>query len=674
MEPFRRNEILLAIRELSASDSGEIAGADKLLEKCCEIIMHNQEYCLIWAGRRDEGGKTITPLVAFTSANIPDCDCLHLVEQVIAEMNGANPAAKALRSSNFVIHQDIRASVDLEGLREISLKTGFRSCSAWPLKYKSREFGVISIHSKKVNGFTKEEVSFLQTVIADISLALYSQELTRNIQVERDFNKEIVDTMQALLISISPCGKILSFNQKAEEVTGYKEKDVVDKYWVDVLMAEDHRKANQQLLSNVFKGEKEHINFESCLVTKDQQNRFIHWHASFRQNLKQGKLGLVLLGKDITGKLKIDHDLKQAIVQWENIFSAIQDPALIVSTDSVILDANPATFTAARKTRSEIIGHKICETLHLGRAKGIPCPLEELIATQQSRIIETQLRGLHGNYLLTVSPLHFSAGSEDASLLVARDLTEEELRKADEELRKAEALRSAQLAAVGELAAGVAHEINNPINGIINYAQIIMDSPEDPDNINVLKRIQKEGKRIASIVSNLLDFSRRHEELPEEISIETIINNCLELINHRLKKDMILLEIDLPQDLPMVFCDSHQIQQVLLNILSNARYALNDRYPRQSPNKKLIINGSIITHSKKKFVRVTLTDHGVGIEQDLIDRVFDPFYSTKPEGKGTGLGLSISHGLMQDNKGSLRIHSEFGVSTSLLVDLPIPDI
>ena len=315
MEPFRRNEILLAIRELSAADSGEIAGADKLLEKCCEIIMHNQEYCLIWAGRRDEGGKTITPLVAFTSANIPDCDCLHLVEQVIAEMNGANPAAKALRSSNFVIHQDIRASVDLEGLREISLKTGFRSCSAWPLKYKSREFGVISIHSKKVNGFTKEEVSFLQTVIADISLALYSQELTRNIQVERDFNKEIVDTMQALLISISPCGKILSFNQKAEEVTGYKEKDVVDKYWVDVLMAEDHRKANQQLLSNVFKGEKEHINFESCLVTKDQQNRFIHWHASFRQNLKQGKLGLVLLGKDITGKLKIDHDLKQAIVQ-----------------------------------------------------------------------------------------------------------------------------------------------------------------------------------------------------------------------------------------------------------------------------------------------------------------------------------------------------------------------
>ena len=190
----------------------------------------------------------------------------------------------------------------------------------------------------------------------------------------------------------------------------------------------------------------------------------------------------------------------------------------------------------------------------------------------------------------------------------------------------------------------------------------------------MLKRIQKEGKRIASIVSNLLDFSRRHEELPEEIPIETIINNCLELINHRLKKDMILLEIDLPQDLPMVFCDSHQIQQVLLNILSNARYALNDRYPRQSPNKKLIINGSIITHSKKKFVRVTLTDHGVGIEQDLIDRVFDPFYSTKPEGKGTGLGLSISHGLMQDNKGSLRIHSEFGVSTSLLVDLPIPDI
>lgn len=658
----RRNEILLAINELAASESGEVTGQDKLLEKCCNIIMQNQEYCLLWAGKRDDDGTAITPLVALTSANIPERDCMVLVEQVITDMDEENPAAKALLSGTHVIYQRIE-EFESDALRDISEKTGFKSCSAWPLKHKEKEFGVINIHSEKVNCFTKEEISFLKTVIADIALALYSQDMTNRMQVERDFNREIVDTMQALLISISPCGRILSFNQKAEEVTGYKESEVVDRYWVDILMADEHRKANQQLLSNVLKGEKYQTNFESCLLTKDEQNRFISWHASFRQNLEKGKLGLVLFGIDVTEQRQVDSDLTRAIAQWENIFSAIQDPALLVSTDSVILDANPATFTAARKSRSEVVGHKICDILHLGRAEGAPCPLEKLIRSRQSRILETELRGLHGNYLLTVSPLQMKNCSQEAALLVARDLTEEAK-------MKAEAMRAAQLASVGELAAGVAHEVNNPINGIINYAQIILDAPDGPESPDLLKRIIKEGKRIASIVSNLLDFSRRHEESPEDVSIQTILNSCLELVSHRFKKDMILLDTKLPDYLPPVYCNSQQIQQVLLNILSNARYALNDRFTGQDPQKKLTITGSQVQHGEKKFVRLVLTDNGTGIEQDLIDRVFDPFYSSKPKGEGTGLGLSISHGIIQDNKGYLRIKSKLGSSTSLIVDLP----
>ncbi len=664
MNSSRRNKILLAINELAASDSGELAGPDKLLEKCCNIIMQNQEYCLLWAGKRDEDGTGITPIVALTSTNIPEHDCMNIVDQVITEMDKTNPAAKALLSKTHVVYQNIE-ELESDTLREISRKTGFKSCSAWPLRYKNIEFGVINIHSEKVNRFTREEISFLQTVIADISLALYSQDMTNRMQVERDFNREIVDTMQALLISISPCGMILSFNQKAEEVTGHKEKDVIGRYWVDILMDSDHRKANQLLLSNVLKGEELQTNFESCLLTKDKQNRFINWHASFRQNLEKGKVGLVLFGIDITGQRQVDDDLKHAIAQWENIFSAIQDPALLVSTDFVILDANFATFAAAKKVRSEVVGHKVCDILHLGRAKGsLPCPLETLIETRQSRILETELRGLFGNYLLTVSPLHIESSSQQATLLLARNLTEEEQ-------MKAEAMRAAQLASVGELAAGVAHEINNPINGIINYAQIILDEPDDPESPDLLKRIIKEGKRIASIVSNLLDFSRRHEESPEEVSIKTILDNSLELVSHRFKKDTILLDMEVPDDLPLVHCNSQQIQQVLLNILSNARYALNERFPRQDPQKKITITGSKVQHDDKDFVRLVLTDNGTGIEQDLMDRVFDPFYSSKPKGEGTGLGLSISHGIIQDNKGYLKIKSELGTSTSLIVDLPI---
>jgi len=664
MDPSRRNEILLAINELAASDEGDLTEKGTLLKNCCNVLMQNREYCLVWAGVRDDDNLGITPLVALTSADIPDRDCMNLVEQVVTEMHEENPAAKALLSGKHVIRQDIHNQEEMEALREISLKTGFRSCSAWPLLYKGKEFGVISIYSEKVDCFDGQEISFLQAVIADISLALYSQDITLSMQIERDFNREIVDTMQALLISVSPCGRILSFNQTAEEVTGHKERDVIDRYWVDVLMAPDHRKAGQQQVSQVLKGEQNQMNFESRLLTKHNTEKSITWHASFRQNIEQGKVGMVLFGIDNSEKIQANKELKQAVAQWENIFSAIQDPALIVSIDSKILDANSATFSAARKTRSEVIGQQLCDILHLGRLKESTCPLEDLVKSRQGRILETELRGLHGNYLLTISPLNLQNSTMEAALLVARDLTEEAL-------TKAESMRAAQLASIGELAAGVAHEINNPINGIINYAQIILDDPEDPENLDLLKRIIKEGKRIASIVSNLLDFSRRREDSAEIVPIHRIIDNCLELVQHRFKNDMIVINQHLPEDLPLVYCNAQQIQQVLLNILSNGRYALNKRYKSHDPNKIFTITGEPFQRDKKEYVRLTLTDNGTGIEHDTIDRVFDPFYSTKPKGEGTGLGLSISHGLMQDNKGLLRIQTEPGESTSLIVDLPV---
>ncbi len=664
MNSERRNEILLAINELDLSGVNGRSDQTKLLEKCCNILMQNQEYCLIWAGKRDEDNSGITPLVAITSANIPNRDCMNLIEQVITDMHKDNPAAKALITREHVVCNDVRKQKESKALREISLKTGFRSCSAWPLRYKDVEYGVISIHSEKVGCFSREEVSFLQAVISDITLALRSQDMTQRMQIERDFNREIVDTMQALLVSVSPCGRIVSFNQTAEEVTGYTEKEVIDSYWVDVLMAPDYRKANQRRVSNVLKGEKNQMNFESCLLARDKSKRFIAWHASFRQNIEQGKVGMVLFGIDVTGKIQRNKELKQAVAQWENIFSAIQDPALIVSVDSVIIDANPATFTAARKLPSEVIGKQVCEILHRGRLKGASCPLEDLIRERHSRIIETELQGLHGSYLLTVSPLQLQNNSMEAALLVARDLTEEEQ-------MKAESMRSAQLASVGELAAGVAHEINNPINGIINYAQIILDDPDDEESQELLKRVIKEGKRIASIVSNLLDFSRRRDESAETVSIRKIIDNSLELVLHRFKHDRIIIDLQLPDDLPLVYCNAQQIQQVLLNIFSNGRYALNAKYKNADPDKKFTITGTEVERNNKSYVCLTLTDNGTGIEHDTIERVFDPFYSTKTKGEGTGLGLSISHGLMKDNKGLLRILSDPGKSTSLIVELPI---
>lgn len=664
-----RNRLLSAISTLSASIPAS-ANQTPILEQCCSILTANKDYCFVWAGQRDEKDGTIIPLAAKTSTNVSEVDCFQLIDQVHFEINDSNPAARALTSKQPVIIQDINNETGYPLLHSIAEKTGVRSCLALPLIHNENEYGVLNIYSRQPNYFTDPEMNFLANIMADISLAIYSQEIQKRLLIERDFNKEIVDTVQALLVSIAPCGMILSFNKKAEETTGYLAREAIDKYWVDILLAPEDRKQNQQKLTSILKGEQSEdydpsiLNFQASLLTKNKEKKIIRWHGSIRPEIEDSKVGLVLFGIDVTKEIETNKALNSAIMKWENIFTAIQDPALIVSTDSVILDANPATFTAARKSADEVIGQQVCTILHGGRSKDAMCPLEYQISTGESRILETELRGLNGNFLLTVSPLSTSKGSENLTLLLARDLS-------DEEMKRAESIRAAQLASIGELAAGVAHEINNPINGIINYARIIMDAPEDDETTNYLQHIVREGKRIAGIVSNLLDFARRREESPEPITIEELLDSCLELISHQLKKDGIIYNIDIPKNLPEVNCNHQQIQQVLLNIISNARYSLNKRYPMQDPNKILKIECHRTDHEDKPYISVAITDYGTGIEHDIMDRLLDPFFSTKPKGEGTGLGLSISHGLVRDNNGFLYVNSEFGQFTSLIVDLPV---
>lgn len=406
------------------------------------------------------------------------------------------------------------------------------------------------------------------------------------------------------------------------------------------------------------------MNFPAELQTRQGERRIIKWHASIRPDIEQGRVGLVLFGIDITQKMAVFQALDQVRANWENIFTSLKDPALIVSAHGVILDVNPATVAAARRPREEIIGRGVCEVLHGGRSSGAVCPLEVLLAEKKSRIFETELRGLRGNYLLTVSPLHKYEDKSGAALLLARDLTEEQL-------MKAEAFRAAQLASVGELAAGVAHEINNPINGIINYAQILIDSAPKQTDVTYLCCIIKEGKRIAGITRNLLEFSRKGEEKPELVSIPALFSHCIELIRHQYTIDGIVLSQNLTEALPLAYCNPQQIQQVVLNVFSNARYALNERYPSTHANKMIAIEAWHKLRNKRNFVRITITDYGTGIEQHLMDRLMDPFYSTKSKGEGTGLGLSISHSLIQENKGFFSIQSEWNKYTTITIDLPV---
>jgi PAS domain S-box-containing protein len=234
-----------------------------------------------------------------------------------------------------------------------------------------------------------------------------------------------------------------------------------------------------------------------------------------------------------------------------------------------------------------------------------------------------------------------------------------------------EAARSRHLVLLGELAAGVAHEINNPITGVINCAQILSNkSSEGSMEKDLACRIIKEGDRIATIVSKLLSFARPKEK-KNITNIHEIISDTLILMGKQLEKDHIHIKLGIPEDLPEIFVNSQEIQQVFMNLISNARYALNQRYPRAHENKILEILGEKITVNRCPYVKVTFYDHGTGIPAGIKNKIMKPFFTTKPPGKGTGLGLNISHKIITDHNGKLTIDSVEGKYTRISITLPI---
>ena len=259
----------------------------------------------------------------------------------------------------------------------------------------------------------------------------------------------------------------------------------------------------------------------------------------------------------------------------------------------------------------------------------------------------------------------------------------QELQKSNKAILDMEAhLRSQQkLEAIGVLASGVAHEINNPINGVLNYSQLIHDIAQNKDTsynenresvLSYSSEIINESNRISSIVSNLLQLSRNGSKQFIECDIEDLINKILNLVKTIISRDQIEIEVNIDKDLPKIDCREQELQQVVLNLIVNAKDALNAKYEGYNEDKKIIVTAikkSLLDNMKG--IRITIEDHGKGIPAEIQNSIFDPFFTTKSRAEGTGLGLSISYGIIKEHNGELSFETKIGQYTKFNIDLPI---
>ena len=248
---------------------------------------------------------------------------------------------------------------------------------------------------------------------------------------------------------------------------------------------------------------------------------------------------------------------------------------------------------------------------------------------------------------------------------------EEEVRRKTAELERVHKtlLRSEKMASIGKLAATVAHEINNPLFGILTYARLVLrellkhEVPERDEMAEQLQTIERESKRCGDLVKNLLSFSRQAPSVREPHDLNTVVHRAVLLVKHKLEMQNIELQENLGADLPPVQCDSNQIQQVVLVLMVNASEAM----PKGG---RLEITTEFDPKTERGVVRIK--DSGSGIPADVLPRIFDPFFTTKEDQNRTGLGLAVAQGIVEQHSGEIAVRSAPGEGTEFQVSLPVP--
>ena len=357
----------------------------------------------------------------------------------------------------------------------------------------------------------------------------------------------------------------------------------------------------------------------------------------------------------------INKRLQQEKRKLENIISAIGAGLVIFDKDYRVIWAN-RTMEEWFKSASDLDGIPCYVLFKRGSKNCNKCMMRCTFETGGIQRVKHSLVNTEGerkHYQLTTTPLVDIKGDVIQVLCLVQDIS-------NQVSMQLKLIQAGKLAAIGELASGLAHQLNNPLVGILNYVQLVLRriAPNDP-NRELLDTVERGAKQCRDIVRNLLDFSRPHHFNFELLDLQTIVTSTLIFIENTLRDGNIRVIRDINKALPPVEGNVTQIQQVFLNLLMNALHAM----PQGGEIK--ISTDIIQDQAGQEYALIKFNDSGPGISKSIIDKIFDPFFTTKEKDHGTGLGLSIAYGIIKAHNGRIEVESEEGNGATFTVYIPI---
>jgi PAS domain S-box-containing protein len=465
---------------------------------------------------------------------------------------------------------------------------------------------------------------------------------------ERQF-RELAESISDVFFAVDKDLKITYWNQASERLTGITTENALGKRLVDIIPDNQRiQYMNDMFLMAIISGHPQHFLSNYTGEANIQE-----------VDVYPTRDGVSVFARDITEQEKTHQKLIESEERLHILFEDAPDAYCLYDLNGKFTDGNRAAEVLSGYARSELIGTTFLDIKLLSRDEDYTKAkllLEKNGQGEATGPDEVRITRKDGEFRdVEISTIPTMIGGQQMVLAIIRDITER--KKMQENL-----IVTDRLASIGELASGLAHELNNPLTSVIGFAELLLEKelPEEiKENVNYMCR---EAKRTATIVRNMLTFARKHPISKQSIDINTVISKVLEMRSYEHKINNISDIKNLAVDLPTINADFFQIQQVILNIVINAEYFMKEAHG----------NGVLTVSSEKsgQNIKISIADNGPGIPEETLNRMFDPFFTTKPVGKGTGLGLSICYGIVTEHNGRIYAESEVGKGTKFVIELP----
>ena len=369
-------------------------------------------------------------------------------------------------------------------------------------------------------------------------------------------------------------------------------------------------------------------------------------------------IGTVATLRDITDPKRAHDTLARSEARYRHLVESASDAIVTLDANGRFTTVNHAAENISGYRREELVGQWFAPMLPDDDLPKALAHFQQALAGETG-LFETQFYRKDGD-VRTISVTYSTPQKDEEVLCLIRDVT-------DQKMMQEQLIQSEKMSAIGQLVSGVAHELNNPLAGISAFAQLLLAEKRfPPDQRTAAETIYSEARRASRIVQNLLTFARQHKAEKVPTTINQVLDDTLELRGYELRVRGIDVRREYDESLPDTMADAHQLQQVFLNLITNAEQAMEQR---DGHHHRLTVR----TRRAADAIRIEIEDTGAGIPPNLIERIFNPFFTTKPTGSGTGLGLSISLGIVREHEGRIWAENPPQTGARFVVEIPITE-